>query len=405
LLSKIIINNIKVIRDLAVDLDPCTVFVGPNACGKSTVLRSIGYLCAMRDAPPQEIFVGPHALEYVRTSGADGPMTLGGRISDTQFRWQLDNPTDLGEEPIDSVLDFARFQIDSGDTEEWSDVLATDGRQLDFWSHALSAQGVDFDSAGIPTAMALHFEFDRLAAPAIMPVGQPSVAPDGTGLAAVLAHLALEHRSHFDSIKQAVVEVIPAIRDVRIRNVRVKRPITDFKRDLGQKKDEWGARGRYEDPDIDVPGHELIFDAANGAKGVPAHAMSDGTLRLLGLLTVALGPNPPSLLLLDNIERGMHPRALYEVVGLLRRAQEQNPKLQIVAATHSADLLDYVAAEQIRLLWLGDDGFTRCVRMTEHDKYDDWKALMTPSELWAEIDRAQHPPAIDRAQHPPAEEP
>jgi predicted ATPase len=403
-LSRITVNNIKILREFALDLDSLTVLVGPNACGKSSVLQAIGYLCAIRDTAPQEVFVERNALEHVKTQGVEGPMALGWRASGVDYRWQVDDSA-VGQDPTAfSNTRLQRFERESG---EWMDI-SEDGdasramRQTigapDLWSQPLRDGLSESDRSGIPTAMAINFEFDRLAAPSIMPVGEASIAPDGSGLASALAQLALEHRSCFDRIKESMVQVIPAIRDIRIRSVRESRPVADFQRDPGFKGEvSYSRRARFEDTEIDVPAHELIFDARSGARGIPAHAMSDGTLRLLGLLTVVFGPAPPRLILLDNVERGLHPRALYEVVELLRGAQRQEPELQIVAATQSADLLDYVDAEQIRLLWLGDDGYTRCVRMTDHPSYNEWKALMTPSELWAEIDRVQHPPRAEDA--------
>lgn len=67
---------------------------------------------------------------------------------------------------------------------------------------------------------------------------------------------------------------------------------------------------------------------------------------------------------------------------------DEVPDLQIVATTHSPDLLDQLDPSQIRLLWLGEDGLTRCVPMNEHPDFDTWRDIMTPGEMWAVFDRA-----------------
>jgi len=79
---------------------------------------------------------------------------------------------------------------------------------------------------------------------------------------------------------------------------------------------------------------------------VSADNLSQGTLYLLGMLALAFDPDPPSVLCIEEIDRGIHPRMLREVrdalyrlsypasFGLARRA------VQVIATTHSPYLLD-----------------------------------------------------------------
>ena len=79
---------------------------------------------------------------------------------------------------------------------------------------------------------------------------------------------------------------------------------------------------------------------------VTADNLSQGTLYLLGMLVLAFDPDPPSVLCIEEIDRGIHPRMLREVrdalyrlsypqsFGLARRA------VQVIATTHSPYLLD-----------------------------------------------------------------
>jgi predicted ATPase len=79
---------------------------------------------------------------------------------------------------------------------------------------------------------------------------------------------------------------------------------------------------------------------------VAAGNISQGTLYLLGMLALAFDPDPPAVLCIEEIDRGIHPRMLREVrdalyrlsypqsFGLARRAA------QVIATTHSPYLLD-----------------------------------------------------------------
>jgi predicted ATPase len=79
---------------------------------------------------------------------------------------------------------------------------------------------------------------------------------------------------------------------------------------------------------------------------VPADNLSQGTLYLLAILTLAFAPQPPQVVCLEEADRGMHPRVLREVRDALYRLSY--PKdfdlarapAQVIATTHSPYLLD-----------------------------------------------------------------
>jgi ABC-type multidrug transport system ATPase subunit len=132
----------------------------------------------------------------------------------------------------------------------------------------------------------------------------------------------------------------------------------------------------------DYVGDALVFDLV-GAPDIPGQMVSEGTLLVLGLLAVFLGPGHPDLLLLDDLDRGLHPRAQQDLITLLRRLLEQHPEKQIVATTHSPFLLDGLNAQEIRLTTLREDGSVACGRLVEHAQFEKWKDTMTPGELWS----------------------
>ena len=45
MISKVSIRNFKCLRDVQIDLERFTVFVGPNASGKSSILQALNFLC------------------------------------------------------------------------------------------------------------------------------------------------------------------------------------------------------------------------------------------------------------------------------------------------------------------------------------------------------------------------
>ena len=65
--------------------------------------------------------------------------------------------------------------------------------------------------------------------------------------------------------------------------------------------------------------------------------LSDGTLRFLLLLAVLANPSPPSLIAIDEPETGLHPSMLPIVAEYARDASNRS---QVILTTHSAELLD-----------------------------------------------------------------
>ena len=91
---------------------------------------------------------------------------------------------------------------------------------------------------------------------------------------------------------------------------------------------------------------ELFARLAAGAELLPAESLSQGTLYLLAILTLAYAPEPPGVVCLEEADRGVHPRMLREVRDALYRLsypQESGGRrepVQVIATTHSPYLLD-----------------------------------------------------------------
>ena len=91
---------------------------------------------------------------------------------------------------------------------------------------------------------------------------------------------------------------------------------------------------------------ELVASLAGGHEQVAADSLSQGTLYLLATLTLAHAPLPPTVVCLEEADRGVHPRMLREVRDALYRlsypkdAGLARPAVQVVTTTHSPYLLD-----------------------------------------------------------------
>lgn len=81
--------------------------------------------------------------------------------------------------------------------------------------------------------------------------------------------------------------------------------------------------------------------------------VSDGTMLVLAYLVLQYQDPQVDLLLVEEPERGLHPYLLGSLVSFLRKMTrgEIGPRaVQIVLATHSADLLDHLEPDEVRLM-------------------------------------------------------
>jgi predicted ATPase len=192
----------------------------------------------------------------------------------------------------------------------------------------------------------IRFSAARLADPIVLRENPPRVAKDGTGLAATLAYIKLKHAAAFDRIEKAFGRVISDARHVRFDKAIV--------------------------PNHGIYGDILLIDF-RGVEGVKAGHVSSGTLFALGLLTVALGPESANVILLDDLDHGLHPKAQLELVEVFRSLIDDNPDLQIIATAHSPYILDRLRPNEVRVMSLGDDGAAVCVPLTAHPEFGRWK--------------------------------
>jgi predicted ATPase len=118
---------------------------------------------------------------------------------------------------------------------------------------------------------------------------------------------------------------------------------------------------------------------------VPADLLSEGTVLALGLLTKLREPLRPRLVLLDDIDRGLHLAAQAKLVEVLRGLLTLDPDLQIVCTTHSPYLLDLFEPADVRVLALDSARRTHARPLTEHPEFGKWKFGTQTGELWAAL--------------------
>ncbi len=342
----------KAHRATELRLGRLTVLVGDNASGKSSVLNALA-LQGRLHPPIEEILRGAWSIpNLLRRSASSNRITLRSSGTQGQDRWETQLHLILGSDQTQECKLSA--QIGQSHHE-----ASTSGDRAELnkgdWSVLRAAVG---------TADMYRLRAEQIATAAYSDDPEARVEADGTNTAVVLAAMKLGDDDRFDVIEEAMRRLVPSLERVRIRPETITEHV---------------EAGR-----ITRRGSKIYFDF-HGAKDIPADGASHGTLILLSLLTALYGPTRPALVLIDDIEQALHPRAQREFVQLLKDLMERPEfsDLQIVATTHSPYVLDLLEPSDVYAFALRPDGTVASKRLSEHPDASAMKGSLTAGQLWS----------------------
>ena len=112
---------------------------------------------------------------------------------------------------------------------------------------------------------------------------------------------------------------------------------------------------------------------------VPSWLLSDGTLRLFALTLLAYLPHNQEIYLIEEVENGVHPRAIEAVFDSLSSVYDG----QVLLATHSPLIIGLTKPEQVLCFAKNPSGATSIVRGSEHPKLKDWQGQVDLGTLYA----------------------
>lgn len=231
----------------------------------------------------------------------------------------------------------------------------------------------------IAPGIMLRLDARELAQPWYSDDEVPHLHADGGGLAAVVAWLAATDSDRLKAIEADLQQIVPRTGRIRTPRAEIVRhqPETFVFNDAGftrtVERRYWGNR------------LEIEFE---GAGFIPADLVSEGTLLVLGLLTALHSPTCPQLVLLDDADRALHPRAQWQLIECLRRMQKRHAGLQIICTTHSPLLLDSFDDDEVLAMGTTEAGHAVCRPLTAHPEWPRWKGMMKMGEFWSGFDES-----------------
>jgi len=384
MIKKISVTNFKSHDDTKIEMGRITALVGPNGSGKTAILQAIYYLTLLTEQSIEQVFRGNRSFHHlVRHNCLNLQIFVSG---ENFFEWSLLLKTSLSPKS-----DGHYFPSEWHSILDWqcNGLSGSDKLERDYSLRNTSAPSYLPPLLG----MAAYFKpaFANLAAPSVPTEITPQVALDGSGLASVVANLMTYHKERFQSVQAALQEIVPTVQEIRVRRAKVE---------IRERKAlSINNQPVPYDEQHEAIGDELVFDTTS-AKEVAAHAMSEGTLLVLGILTLIHGPNSPSLILLDDIEQGLHPLAQRRLMTTLKAFTETYDK-QILLTSHSPYIVDELEAKDVWVMAADKEGISRCKRLSDHpDAKRALEVLTTGEFLGAEGEEwVLDPPAVKELAH------
>lgn len=339
------LENFKGHRDTELALRQFTVLVGDNGSGKTSVLEALRLpgLLAEQATQPRTLM-----LEDLVREGTEHMRLSAVGVNDAR-PWTLSI----------TIAGFAtrpRLTLDGRDTLKNHHSVAADVDDL-----ASYRENLVFGARPLGQVALYRFRADQVAAAAYSDSAGVAIAEDGAQTAVVLADLKLSDDDRFDRIERALQRIVPSVQRLRIGPAMLKHPSSP-------------------NP---VRGSKLYFDF-QGAKNVPGHHASHGTLVVLALLTVLYSPKRPDVVLLDDFDHSLHPRAQTELVQMIKEllALDDFRDTQIITTTHSPYVLDEVSPEDVIAFALREDGTVAAKPLSEHPDAPKVNGSLKAGELW-----------------------
>ena len=350
MITELRLRNWKSFSDATLFIDPITVIIGTNASGKSNIFDALKLLSTL--ASPVDIM---DIAKNVR-GGAEGIIRRGEQLCNLTITMEGDKSKEqlifdialaLDEQKNVYIKDeslilnttkknlvlFERKELDEMNKSLVSVALYTEGkpRYQNFSAKTSVLSQIEYvncvrrikDSV---LAVVDNLKKIRLSNPIpermrdFAPLSK-TIAEDASDLAGYLANLDEKSQA---STYEAILKYLKPLPDRDIKSIRAdKIPMTD--KAMLFCTEEWTADHTQEQS---------------------ALGMSDGTLRFAGIIAMLVTAEDKALILLEELDKGVHPSRAKDLVKMLKEIGKQK-QLDIICTTHNATFVDVLGPQMI----------------------------------------------------------
>ena len=363
------IKGYRALADVTLDLHPLTVMIGPNGCGKTSLLEVFQLLKEAAQGRLGEAIANLGGFMSVLTRTSDVPSRM-------EFALKVDINSQLSPGPISyhlalepgsqgvgfvSVLErLSQLKPGTG-PHHYIDSSAPAGTELKLSKRLSEDKGLFFKPETEPDVF-------RDILTKIHPLGFLDVTPRAPiRLPQTLTPVIYPGRNG-----ESLFAALYNMRESKATLPSYERIIETLR--LGF-------------PDFDhlelpvVGGGQITLAWHQKDLTVPLYPnqLSEGALRFLWLTTTLLSPEPPPLILIDEPEISLHPELLQIVAALMRDA---SARTQLLIATHSSDLIRWLRSDEVVVIDKQDGKSTFTWATDPSLNLEEWLKEYTLADLW-----------------------
>jgi predicted ATPase len=407
MLKRIKVRGYKSLVDVEVSLKPLTVLFGPNAAGKSNFLDALQLLSKLATSPTlKDAFSPPYRGAPLESFSFDRDGVKGSR-SKTQISFTIEADVELSE----SVVKAVNRQIREMKQTKAPDDMREEGPEESSYVRERNLR-YSLEVVISPDSGILQVANESLTP--LTPEGKPSGRRKPfLDLVKDRLHLRMEgqahpiyydryldhsviskphyppHYPHLVAMRQELASWFFFYFEPRER-MRAPNPVKEV-RHIGLMGEELAAflntlnklepkqfRAVEKSLHMIVPYvtgievgvndlGEVELRLKEGDTPIPARVVSEGTLRVLGLLAISGARELPALIGFEEPENGIHPRRIRLVADLLKN-QAAGGDTQIIVTTHSVTLADQIPTESLYVC-------KRTGRSTSISSFNSWGPL------------------------------
>ncbi len=347
-INQITVKGFKSICNQTVELDSLNILIGGNGIGKTNFISALEMLRNIYDRQLQRF--------VIEQGGAESLLHLGRKTT----------PGILLDVEVDNAGNKNRYAVElaeSRDTLYISKAITSffNGKWHDQTSDVNTLEAnIKTDRKGQAYYVAplldqfrvYHFHDTGAKSPikGVKSLGDNRfLYSDGSNVAPFLYYVKCTHPDVFNLIESTIASVTPFFKEFALSPDRIND---------GTIRLEWKHT---------MGGEQLFND----------WQLSDGTLRFICLTTLLLQPTPPSVIIIDEPELGLHPQAINKLCSMIKLASE---KSQIIISTQSVGIVDNFAPEDI--IVVGKNGASSEYKRLNGKELDQWLNEYSLGEIW-----------------------
>lgn len=361
-ITRLKVRNFRSLADIDLNLEPLTVFVGQNGAGKSNIIdvlrfvrdaitrgldnailerNGIGALRRWSKSRPYDI-----EIQITLRTRKNLMMEYGfklGSESGGEYRIKHEKGTILGKDPV--TFEIRDGQIINAPKEFEKGFSLRESQTNLILPTAIYPMNDFYGLLSDLRNMGFYTIYPNTLREPQKPANVSPLDEKAQNLASVLRSLKKKKRAYTQEILDALGKVSSGVSDYSVTQV-----------------------GGY-----------LVTKLLHG-KGGPGFELSqesDGTLRILGILTALYQEPPRPLIAIEEPELTIHPGALGVLCDALKEASARS---QVLITTHSPDLLYHFPAESLRVVEKIEDT-TQVGPVAEHQRRAIEEKLFAPGEL------------------------